>query len=259
MYTFNFINLKGGVGKTTVSTHVSYSLAEEYNKKVLFIDNDKQGNSSSFFNSAQSDASLSELLIGEKTIEEVIHKTQYRNIDIIPADMSLASVNMQMLIDKKYNRSDILKNKLSAITDKYDFCIIDNPPDINVSVLNCLMVTDQVIIVTTHDKHAFDGAKEMQKQIDKIKTSGNSGIIFRGCLLNKYKHSISGDKMCKEYSQEQGNNKKMFFNSKIRMASKMVTNLLTRSINNQKTVYELSPRNRFISDMNRFINELVKG
>lgn len=258
MFTLNFINLKGGVGKTTVSNHIAYLLACEQNLKVLFIDADKQGNSSRFFNAAEAENSLSDLLMGEKPAKEVIHKTQYANIDIIPSDMSLAAANM-LLIQNKCTRSDILKTALEkdGIDKVYDFCVIDNPPDISIPVINCLMVTDQVIIVTTQDAHSFDGVEKMLEQINFIKRN-NPKIKLRGCLLNKYKFSITGNNTCKNYAESQNSTiKKAFLNTKIHLASPMVMNLLNRSISEGKTVHELSSRNRFITDLNRVTEELL--
>ncbi|SDD69519.1 ParA family protein [Sporomusa acidovorans] len=194
-----FMNLKGGVGKTTLSTHVACALAK-LGIRILFIDNDKQGNASRFFQ-VQTENTLSEVLDDSISAAQAIQKTAYENIDIISADMGLAAVNFDIMLSDKYknrNQKFLLKEALEPVRTQYQFCIIDNPPDINTSVYNALMVANEVIFVTTPDCYARDGMDLMYEQLQAAKSdriamdAGYNEFLpdcrlrFRGCVLNKY-------------------------------------------------------------------------
>ena len=256
-----FMNLKGGVGKTTLSTHVACAL-EELGIKVLFIDNDKQGNASRFFQ-ARTEATLSEILDGSIVVEQAIQKTSYENIDIISADMGLAAVNFDIMLSDKYknrNQKFLLKEALEPIRTKYQFCIIDNPPDINTSVYNALMVANEVIFVTTPDCYACDGMDLMYEQLRAAKRdriamdAGYNELIpirrlhFRGCVLNKY---TSGSTQIFESLRK----KIPTFSTTIRI-TKTGTERLQEAAERGIPVQKLSPNCGFSRDFKHFMKEL---
>lgn len=248
MITFSFINLKGGVGKTTVSVNTAYILSEIYGRKVLFIDNDKQGNSSRFF-AAEQESTIAQLLLGEKSVHEVIQKTKYKNLDIISADMSLMGANFAIMQDQMCQQDCILKDSLALIQEDYDFCIIDNPPDINLSVLNALVITNEVIVVTTPDEDAMQGVDAMVKQIEDA-SRYNTDLIFRGCLMNKFVSS-NGSYLYKDKS------KYPFFNTNIRFVTKVTTDRLIQALKEKVSIFELSANCTIARDLSKFVNELL--
>lgn len=252
-----FMNLKGGVGKTTLSTHVACALAK-LGVKVLFIDNDKQGNASRFFQ-AQTENTLAEVLDGSISAAQAIQKTTYENIDLISSDMGLAAVNFDIMLSDKYknrNQKFLLKEALEPVRTKYQFCIIDNPPDINTSVYNALMVANEVIFVTTPDCYACDGMDLMYEQLQAAKSDriamdeGYNELIpdrrlhFRGCVLNKY---TSGS--------TQVFDKMPTFSTTIRI-TKTGTERLQEAAERGISVQELSPNCGFSRDFKHFMEEL---
>ena len=160
MKTISIINLKGGVAKTLTADSMAHVLATFHNKRVLLVDNDKQGNTSKAFGvHSYDEKSLSDVLTARRLdVREVIKKTRFENIDVMPANMTLIRANMEVLMDSTRPQQTRLRSALNAIAEEnfYDFCIIDNAPDINISTINALVASDDVIIPIKIDKYAFD-------------------------------------------------------------------------------------------------------
>ncbi|NFO41983.1 ParA family protein, partial [Clostridium botulinum] len=140
MRVISIINLKGGVAKTISSINIAHILATVHNKKVLLIDNDKQGNTTKFFNMHDAEEPSIANVMTDKNIyiEDVIAPTQYENLDLIPANMHLLKANLDVIMDVGRPQQYRLRKALKQIDEEYDYCIIDNPPDINISVINAL-------------------------------------------------------------------------------------------------------------------------
>ena len=190
MRTINICNLKGGVGKTITAVNLSYVLSEIHKKKVLLVDNDKQGNSSKFFDVHGYDhPSIADIMTGAKSVEEVIRKTTYERIDIIPANMALLAANKAVLLDTMKPQQTRIKNALAEIADRYDIAIIDNAPDENMSVINALTAGDDVIIPVKVDKFTFDGVDEMLQCVKQVKENFNPKLTFRGCVITSFKNN----------------------------------------------------------------------
>ena len=190
MRTLNICNLKGGVGKTITAVNLAYVLAEIHGKKILLVDNDKQGNSSKFFGAHGYDhPGIEGIMTGAKGAAEVIRHTVYEGLDIIPANMALLAANKAVLLDCTKPQHTRIKNALAEIADSYDFAIIDNAPDENMSVINALTAGDDVIIPVKVDKFTFDGVDEMLQCIRQVKENFNPKLAFRGCVITSFKNN----------------------------------------------------------------------
>lgn len=188
MKTISIINLKGGVAKTISATNIAHILATVHGKRVLIVDNDKQGNASKLFKRHSYDKpSVSEIMtVRGVNTHDVICKTDYPNLDIIPSNMTLLKANLQVLLDSSRPQQTRFKNAFKAIEDEYDYCIIDNAPDINISTINALVASDEVLIPIKIDNFAFDGLKELLEQIENTKEELNPKLNLRGCLVTSY-------------------------------------------------------------------------
>lgn len=197
MRAISVINLKGGVSKTTTAQNMAYILATKYNKRVLIVDNDKQGNISKAFGVYDADSDqgthriMTEPGIGSR-ISEVIMPTKYDRIQVIPTNMQLLNANRAVLLDctrpqQTRFKSALMGEQLAAV---YDYLIIDNAPDINVSIINALTITNDVIIPIVIDDYSLDGMSILVDTIDDVKGNGfNSKINFCGCLITNYQRS----------------------------------------------------------------------
>lgn len=187
MRIINICNLKGGVAKTVTATNLAYGLSEK-GKKVLLLDNDKQANATKFFNRhSYEKPGTPEVLTGEVEARAAIQHTDYEGIDIIPANMNLLAANRAILLDESTPQHEHLKRALAPIQDDYDFCIIDNSPDANMSVINALVAGDDFIIPIKIDRFTMDGVEIMLDYARQVQENYNPRLKFCGCLITSYR------------------------------------------------------------------------
>lgn len=184
MKTISVLNIKGGVAKTTSTINLAAILASEGNK-VLVVDVDAQSNSTIAFKNYDIDElSVSDVLLHkEMNIFDVIKETEYENIEILPANISLAFTEKKILLDVTRNQQNRLKKALEQVEDKYDYCIIDCPPSLNMITINALVASDEVIVPIKIDKFALDGLEYLLESIEEIKEEFNPNLIFKGCFV----------------------------------------------------------------------------
>lgn len=228
----SIMNLKGGCGKTTVTVNVAYLAAAIKNKRVLLVDNDPQGNASSFFKAGGAGKALPEIIENilksydmKDAIEPIIpHHTQYKRIDILPSDMNLSTYGIEVSkIDAKTQftlYSDIFKN----IIQKYDLALIDNAPNITPLTVSALLASDEVIVPIEADKLTIDGLNEIISQIDNAKCSGFNNLKLGGILFNRFNCRARVDKQALEYIKNgtlTGGIKYKVYNTTIRQTVKV--------------------------------------
>jgi len=149
------VNQKGGVGKITTSINLLASLGV-LDKKVLLVDLDSQGNSTTGVGISKSshDKTVYDLLVDKASLNEVIVKTEFKNLSIIPASINLAGVDIELMersrIDRSFNRSTQLKKYLDVAKETYDYIIIDYPPSLGMLTTNTL-ASDYVSFDFTED------------------------------------------------------------------------------------------------------------
>lgn len=219
MRVISVISLKGGVAKTTTSVNMAFELNRR-GYKVLLIDNDKQGNASKAFDLYNPDDKKTiARVMGERVqgddIAWIIKNTKYEGLDIITANMDLQTANWRALVDASRQQQTRFKKALEKVGTYYDFCVIDNAPDINMSIINALVITDDVIAPIVIDKYSFDGLDILEEQIADIKEDYNEKIQFAGCLVTQYQRNEVN-----EQGEEVLRNRKKTFVQHIRRTDK---------------------------------------
>ena len=138
-------NQKGGVGKTTTTINLAAALGEA-GKKVLVIDMDPQGNTTSGMgvDKNEEENTIYELMLGESVIGNCIKKDVVKNVSLIPANVDFAAAEVELIgIEKS---EFILKNQLEKVKDGYDFILIDCPPSLSTLTVNALTTSDSVLV-----------------------------------------------------------------------------------------------------------------
>lgn len=187
MRTINICNLKGGVAKTTTSINLACNLAD-MGRRVLLVDNDKQANSSQFFDRhSYESASIAEVLTGKVPIQEAIQQTDYPQLDILPANMNLLAADKEILMDEEVPQHEHLKRALTIVDGQYDFAIIDNAPDVSMSVINALTAGDDYIIPVKIDRFTFDGVDIMVDTANQVRDNYNPKLNFCGCIITSFR------------------------------------------------------------------------
>ena len=178
-------NQKGGVGKTTTSINLSATLAEK-GKKVLVIDTDPQGNTTSGFglNKNQLDNTIYELLIGECTVEEALHKDVVDGVDIIPANVDLAAVEIELIDMEK--KEFILRDAIASIRDNYDFIVIDCPPSLSMLTINAMTTANTVLVPIQCEYYALEGLSQLVHTVNLVKERLNNGLEMEGVIFTMY-------------------------------------------------------------------------
>lgn len=189
METISIINLKGGVAKTISAVNIAHILATVYKKRVLLVDNDKQGNVSKMFGVHNYDApSIADVLTQRTTALDVIVNSAYEGLSIIPANMNLLKANLEVLLDSTRPQQTRFRAALKRLDSICDYCIIDCAPDINISTINALVASDEVLIPIKIDNFAFDGLSELKEQIENVRGDFNPDITFR-CFITCYQNN----------------------------------------------------------------------
>lgn len=178
-------NQKGGVGKTTTSINLSASLAVK-GKKVLVIDTDPQGNTTSGFGVDKNELenTIYELMLGECSIQDCILKDVIKNVSIIPSNVNLAAAEIELIgVDKK---EFILKEEVDWIKDKYDFIIIDCPPSLNTLTINALTTADSVLVPIQCEYYALEGLSQLIHTVNLVKERLNPDLDMEGVVFTMY-------------------------------------------------------------------------
>lgn len=177
-------NIKGGVAKTTSTANFAACLKEN-GHKVLLVDLDPQSNLTKLFKAySMDDASIADVLLDKNLdIESVIKRTDFENIDILPANVTLAFAERKILLDVSRSQQNRLAKAFEKIEDKYEYCLIDCPPALNMITVNALCGANEVIVPIKIDKFALDGLEYLLGSIEEIKEEFNPDLKFKGCFI----------------------------------------------------------------------------
>ena len=183
--TIVIANQKGGVGKTTTSINLSAALAEQ-GQKVLVIDMDPQGNTTSGLGVEKDEVenTVYELLLEECTIQECMQKEIFENLSILPANINLAGAEIELISAE--NKEYLLKNTLDEVKDQYDFIIIDCPPSLNLLTINSMCAGDTVLVPIQCEYYALEGLSQLMHTIDLVKERLNPNLEMEGVVFTMY-------------------------------------------------------------------------
>lgn len=183
--TIVIANQKGGVGKTTTAINLSASLAES-GKKVLLIDMDPQGNSTSGLGieKDEKEYTIYELLLGECSIEDCLSESICKDLIVVPSNINLAAVEIELIGTE--GKEFILRDSVSSIKDKYDFILIDCPPSLNVLTINAMCTADTVLVPIQCEYYALEGLSQLMHTIELVKERLNPDLEIEGVVFTMY-------------------------------------------------------------------------
>lgn len=187
----SFANQKGGVGKTTSAVNIAASLGV-LGYKTLLIDLDPQGNATSGVGIAKKGLqhTIKDVLMENVPAKEAIITTNFDRLSLIPANMSLAGTEFDLLQTETPEPWAIMRNALSAVKNDFDYIIVDCPPSLGMLTMNSLSASDGVVIPMQCEFYSLEGLSQLMITISKIKSHYNNNLTVTGILLTMYTNRL---------------------------------------------------------------------
>ncbi len=242
MITISIINQKGGVGKTTTALNIASYLSNS--NKILAIDLDKQGNLSDNLGVTEPSTTIEDLFL--KNDFEIVPVKE--NLDLIPANIDFAGIDLK--IQNELSREKILGGALQDCQDKYNYCIIDCPPDINLITINALSTSDHIIIPIKADSFSMKGIDKMLDFIIKVRESINPKLSILGILICQYSENLTISKSILEEIKK-NNWQTALFETKIRKNT-----AVEKSQYYNKSVFDFDPKSSAAIDYTNLCEEI---
>ena len=210
------VNQKGGVGKTTTAVNLTAGLGIK-GKKILIVDVDPQGNTTSGFGINKKEVIYSSynLITGDKPAEQIIKKTEIKGVDVIHSAMDLAGAEIEL--SSAENRETKLKNALASVRENYDYIFLDCPPSLGLITLNALVATDTFLVPIQCEYFALEGLSQLMSTMRQVKRIYNPTLEIEGVLLTMYDGRLN-------LTQQVVNEIKKFF------GKKLYNTVITRSV-----------------------------
>ena len=178
-------NQKGGVGKTTTSVNLASCIAAA-GHKVLLIDMDPQGNSSSGvgFERDLHDISIYDAVMGARALDDIVFATDFDELMLVPSTTDLAGAEIE-LVDHP-EREFVLRQAIAAMKREYDFVLLDCPPSLGLLTINALVAADSVLMPIQTEYYALEGLGHLLHTISLIHEHLNPQLAIEGILLTMY-------------------------------------------------------------------------
>jgi chromosome partitioning protein len=178
-------NQKGGVGKTTTAVNLGACLAQK-GKRVLIIDHDPQGNSTSGIGLKKSEikSCIYDVLINETPLDQVVLQTQVENLKIAPATIRLAGAEAELV--GMMARDQRLKMAITPVKEQYDYILIDCPPSLGNLTINALAAADSIIVPIQCEYYALEGLSQLMKTVQLVQKYSNPNLEIEGVVLTMY-------------------------------------------------------------------------
>lgn len=251
MKVISISNIKGGVGKSSTASVLGCGLSEK-GYKVLMIDSDPQTNLTMCFLPEQEDdaPSLYHIYAEGKKIDDVKIAVKER-LDLLIGDFALCNADMQFL---KAGRLKMLDKALKNLEEKYDFVIIDTPPNLGVLSLNAFIASDYIIVPMAADSFSLKGVRLLKQALDDVEEELGGRIEVAGILLTRYNSRTNVSKLLEKslHSAAELLDTKVF-ESRIRQAVVVQESQLAR-----ENLLSYAPKAPVTQDYVQFIDELLE-
>lgn len=182
----SMVNQKGGVGKTTSTINLGAALAE-YGRKVLMVDFDPQGALSAGLGTSphEMDVTVYNVMMErEVTARDAILSTNFKNIDLLPANIDLSAAEVQLV--NEVAREQVLERALRQVRDDYDVILIDCQPSLGLLTINALTASHGVIIPLTAEFFALRAVALLVETIEKVQDRLNPDLVIDGVLATMF-------------------------------------------------------------------------
>jgi len=181
----SIVNQKGGVGKTTTAVNLAAAIGMS-GKKVLLVDADPQGNTTSGYgiNKKESQKTSYELLIGKLSADAATVKTEFKNVDVVPSSINLAAAEVDLI--EINHRESQLKMALSTVRERYDYIFIDCPPSLGLITINALNASDTVLVPIQCEYYALEGLSQLMATVRQVKRLYNPTLEIEGIVLTMF-------------------------------------------------------------------------
>jgi len=178
--TIAITNQKGGVGKTTTAVNLT-ALVADMDQKVLVIDLDPQGNTTSGLGMKCGDKSIYEVLLGRITMRQAMQQTPWKNLTCVGSDIRLAGAELELadLEQREYR----LRTAIRTVAQEFDFIFIDCPPSLGLLTVNALAAAERVLIPIQCEYYALEGVTSLMNTINRVRASVNPRLDVEGVLL----------------------------------------------------------------------------
>lgn len=184
-FTISLANQKGGVGKTTSAVNIAAAIGA-LDKRVLLVDLDPQGNSTSGVGVQRRTVKVStyDVIIGSAKASEAVVDTGFRNLSLMPSQIALAGAEFELI--ELERRELLFRDALSEIEGDFDYIFIDCPPSLGILSINALAASQGVIIPMQCEFYSLEGLSQLMLTIKNVKKLYNPSLEITGILITMF-------------------------------------------------------------------------